>query len=196
MYNNIMITLSLILAIYTLSFPLILNFDDKLKHIKWSAIGLKNVLKNYEGKEIDTIRVAYDVELLYNQYIQERPSAKKYFSNCIIWIDAIILRINTESKITQCVAEYYDLMVRVRNYLNTKNPYSNCTQYQQGILNDICSLTTGNNNTMIKNIIGRVESEFIRLERDIRKNERSNKLSLMIGILGIAVSVILAIIKF
>lgn len=39
-------------------------------------------------------------------------------------------------------------------------------------------------------------SEFLRLESDIRKNSRSNKLSLMIGILGIVVSVFLAIIKF
>ena len=80
--------------------------------------------------------------------------------------------------------------------LDKANPYSNCTEYQQGILNDMCGLKTDNNQAMVNNIIGRAESEFIRLESDIRKNERSNKLSLMIGILGIAVSVLLAIIKF
>jgi len=57
-------------------------------------------------------------------------------------------------------------------------------------------LRSDDNKAIVDNILGRTESEFLRLESDIRKNSRSNKLSLMIGILGIVVSVFLAIIKF
>ena len=64
------------------------------------------------------------------------------------------------------------------------------------ILSDMCGLRSDDNKAIVDNILGRTESEFLRLESDIRKNSRSNKLSLMIGILGIVVSVFLAIIKF
>lgn len=60
----------------------------------------------------------------------------------------------------------------------------------------MCGLRSDDNKAIVDNILGRTESEFLRLESDIRKNSRSNKLSLMIGILGIVVSVFLAIIKF
>lgn len=84
----------------------------------------------------------------------------------------------------------------MRELLNETIPYSNCTQYQQSILSDMCGLRSDDNKAIVDNILGRTESEFLRLESDIRKNSRSNKLSLMIGILGIVVSVFLAIIKF
>ena len=87
-------------------------------------------------------------------------------------------------------------MKDVRELLNETIPYSNCTQYQQSILSDMCGLRSDDNKAIVDNILGRTESEFLRLESDIRKNSRSNKLSLMIGILGIVVSVFLAIIKF
>lgn len=193
-YSEIIVTLTLILLIYALMIPLILNADDKLKHIKWSAIGLKNILKNSEQKDVTTI--SKEVKLLYDEYVQEKPSAKKYFSNVIIWLDTIILRINTETKNVKCISEYYELLKNVRELLNETIPFSNCTQYQQSILNDICGLSTDSNKVVVDNILGRTESEFLRLESDIRKNSRSNKLSLLIGILGIAVSVLLAIIKF
>ena len=193
-YSEIIVTLTLMLLIYALMIPLILNADDKLKHIKWSAIGLKNILKNSEQKDVTTI--SKEVKLLYDEYVQEKPSAKKYFSNVIIWLDTIILRINTETKNVKCISEYYELLKNVRELLNETIPFSNCTQYQQSILNDICGLSTDSNKVVVDNILGRTESEFLRLESDIRKNSRSNKLSLLIGILGIAVSVLLAIIKF
>ena len=193
-YNEMIVVLTLILLIYALIIPLMLNIDDKIKHIKLSALALKNVLKSCEQKDIESI--SREVQLLYNEYIQERPSAKKYFSNVIIWLDTIILRINMEAKIVRCVSKYYEVLKNVRELLNKTIPYSNCTQYQQSILSDMCGLRSGDNKAIIDNILGRTESEFLRLESDIRKNSRSNRLSLMIGILGIAVSVILAIIKF
>ena len=193
-YNEMIVVLTLILLIYALIIPLMLNIDDKIRHIKLSALALKNVLKSCEQKDIESI--SREVQLLYNEYIQERPSAKKYFSNVIIWLDTIILRINMEAKSVRCVSKYYEVLKNVRELLNKTIPYSNCTQYQQSILSDMCGLRSSDNKAIVDNILGRTESEFLRLESDIRKNSRSNRLSLMIGILGIAVSVILAIIKF
>lgn len=110
--------------------------------------------------------------------------------------DTIILKISTESKSVKCISGYYEILKDVRELLNETIPYSNCTQYQQSILSDMCGLRSDDNKAIVDNILGRTESEFLRLESDIRKNSRSNKLSLMIGILGIVVSVFLAIIKF
>lgn len=194
LYSEMIVFITLALLIYALMIPILLNADDKVKHIKWSALGLKNVLKGCEKK--DTERISKEVQLLYDEYVQEKPSARKYFPNVIIWLDTIILRINTEAKSVKRVSEYYEILKNVREFLNEMTPYSNCTQYQQSILKDIGDLGTNENKTIIDNILGRTESEFLRLESDIRKNSRSNRLSLMIGILGIAISIFLAIIKF
>lgn len=194
LYSEMIVFITLALLIYALMIPILLNADDKVKHIKWSALGLKNVLKGCEKK--DTERISKEVQLLYDEYVQEKPSARKYFPNVIIWLDTIILRINIEAKSVKCVSEYYEILKNVREFLNEMTPYSNCTQYQQSILKDIGDLGTNENKTIIDNILGRTESEFLRLESDIRKNSRSNRLSLMIGILGIAISIFLAIIKF
>lgn len=193
LYSEMIVFITLALLIYALMIPILLNADDKVKHIKWSALCLKNVLKGCEKK--DTERISKEVQLLYDEYVQEKPSARKYFPNVIIWLDTIILRINTEAKSVKCVSEYYEILKNVREFLNEMTPYSNCTQYQQSILKDIGDLGTNENKTIIDNILGRTESEFLRLESDIRKNSRSNRLSLMIGILGIAISIFLAIIK-
>lgn len=194
LYNEMIVVLTLLLLIYALTIPLILNTDDKIKHVKWSALGLKNVLKSCEQKDIESI--SKEAQLLYDEYMQEKPSAKKYFPNVIIWLDTIILKISTESKSVKCISGYYEILKDVRELLNETIPYSNCTQYQQSILSDMCGLRSDDNKAIVDNILGRTESEFLRLESDIRKNSRSNKLSLMIGILGIVESVFLAIIKF
>lgn len=57
----------------------------------------------------------------------------------------------------------------MRELLNETIPYSNCTQYQQSILSDMCGLRSDDNKAIVDNILGRTESEFLRLESDIRK---------------------------
>lgn len=74
LYDDIMLYFTIMLLIYALLIPLLLNTDDKVKHIKWSALGLKNVLKCCEQKDIKSI--SQEVKLLYDEYVQERPSAK------------------------------------------------------------------------------------------------------------------------
>lgn len=186
-----------IIMVFGIVYWLSLNIDEKQNHIKKTARGLKNVLKEYDKEEmVDIQKVSDDVKLLYDEYIQELPSAKKIFPNIIVWLDSILLQLSLERKRVQPLEKYYKLLKNVRDFLNTNNPYSNCTQYQQGILKDINGLKSEHNIMIVDNIIGRTESEFIRLENNIKKNERSNKLSIMIGVVGIIISIILAIIKF
>ena len=186
-----------IIMVFGIVYWLSLNIDEKQNHIKKTARGLKNVLKEYDKEEmVDIQKVSDDVKLLYDEYIQELPNAKKIFPNIIVWLDSILLQLSLERKRVQPLEKYYKLLKNVRDVLNTNNPYSNCTQYQQGILKDINGLKSEHNIMIVDNIIGRTESEFIRLENNIKKNERSNKLSIMIGVVGIIISIILAIIKF
>lgn len=186
-----------IIMVFGIVYWLSLNIDEKQNHIKKTARGLKNVLKEYDKEEmVDIQKVSDDVKLLYDEYIQELPNAKKIFPNIIVWLDSILLQLSLERKRVQPLEKYCKLLKNVRDFLNTNNPYSNCTQYQQGILKDINGLKSEHNIMIVDNIIGRTESEFIRLENNIKKNERSNKLSIMIGVVGIIISIILAIIKF
>lgn len=186
-----------IIMVFGIVYWLSLNIDEKQNHIKKTARGLKNVLKEYDKEEmVDIQKVSDDVKLLYDEYIQELPNAKKIFPNIIVWLDSILLQLSLERKRVQPLEKYYKLLKNVRDFLNTNNPYSNCTQYQQGILKDINGLKSEHNIMIVDNIIGRTESEFIRLENNIKKNERSNKLSIMIGVVGIIISIILAVIKF
>lgn len=190
-----------IIMMFGILYWLVLNIDDKQTHIKRTARGLKNILKEYDKEEIpeevaDIQKVSDDVKLLYDEYIQELPNAKKFFPNIIVWLDLILLQLSLERKRVQSLEKYYNLLKNVRDFLNKNNPYSNCTQYQQGILKDINGLKSEHNIMIVDNIIGRTESEFIRLENSIKKNERSNKLSIMIGVVGIIISIILAVIKF
>lgn len=57
-------------------------------------------------------------------------------------------------------------------------------------------MRTPENEILAQNIISRTEEEFLRLSTDIKKNNRLNVVSIAIGIIGIVVSVLMAIIKF
>ena len=80
LYNEMIVVLTLLLLIYALTIPLILNTDDKIKHVKWSALGLKNVLKSCEQKDIESI--SKEAQLLYDEYMQEKPSASNWRFRC------------------------------------------------------------------------------------------------------------------
>ena len=51
------------------------------------------------------------------------------------------------------------------------------------------------NEIVVRNIIKRTENEFIRLTIDVKKNERNNKISILVGIAGILVSIIMTVIN-
>lgn len=181
--------------------PFFLNKDEKFKHLKRCFKGLKNTLDPYLDKveytsDLDISSISKDIQLFYDEYLQEYPSVKKYFPNVVILLNAIILKINLGNKIFLDLKPFHPLLKEVRDTLKQLNPYNNCSKYQQAILNDMYDLANSQNMTTIKNIIDRTENEFMRLTTDIKKNEKSNRLSLMIGILGIIVSIFMTIFKF
>lgn len=57
-------------------------------------------------------------------------------------------------------------------------------------------MKTPENEILVQNIINRTEEEFLRLSGDIKKNNRLNIISIAIGVIGIVVSILMAMIKF
>ena len=86
-------------------------------------------------------------------------------------------------------------MKNARDLLAKNNPYNKCEKYQQGILNDISRLQTKENEIVVQNIINRTEEEFLRLTGEVEKNNKLNMISILIGISGIIVSVLMTFVK-
>lgn len=74
--------------------------------------------------------------------------------------------------------------------MEAENPFNKCEKYQQGILNDIEKMRTSDNEILVKNVVSRVEGEFLRLSGDIKKNHRLSVVSIAIGVIGVVVSII------
>lgn len=56
-------------------------------------------------------------------------------------------------------------------------------------------MKTPENEILVKNIVSRIEEEFLRLSGEIKKNNRLNIISIAISVLGIAVSILMTTIK-
>lgn len=87
-------------------------------------------------------------------------------------------------------------MKRTRDVLEKRNPYNKCEKYQQEILGDMDKLKTPDNEILVRNVINRTEEEFLRLSIENKKNNKLNMISIAIGIMGIAVSVLTALMTF
>lgn len=57
-------------------------------------------------------------------------------------------------------------------------------------------LKTPDNEILVRNVINRTEEEFLRLSIENKKNNKLNMISIVIGIMGIAVSVLTALTTF
>lgn len=57
-------------------------------------------------------------------------------------------------------------------------------------------LKTPDNEILVRNVINRTEEEFLRLSIENKKNNKLNMISIAIGIMGIAVSVLTALMTF
>lgn len=55
---------------------------------------------------------------------------------------------------------------------------------------------TPDNEILVRNVINRTEEEFLRLSIENKKNNKLNMISIAIGIMGIAVSVLTALTTF
>lgn len=136
-----------------------------------------------------------EIKRYYLEYIQEKPNMKKIFPDIIVWLDAIIFRTDSDYKYAKNLKKHSEIIKSVRDSLVKKNPYNKCEKYQQEILCDMRKIKTKENEIMIQNIIDRTEEEFIRLSGEIRKNSVQNLVSILIGIIGIIVSVLMAFVK-
>lgn len=190
---------SIIISTYIILVPILIGAEiyvlsnDKGKYLRNCYKGLKSILK-IENISKDTL--AKEIELFYFRYSQEKPGMKKFFPNVITWIDAIIIRIDLNYGYANEFKENVILLKEARDILAEKYPYSKCENYQQDILLDIEKLKTHENESIVYNILRRIEDEFLKLSSDNKKNKRSSTISTLIGVIGILVSILIGLIKF
>ena len=104
---------------------------------------------------------------LYTEYVREYAKFKKFYPNIIVWLDAIIFRLDTYKKISQILIDKSSIIKDARDLLEKERPFYQCNEYQQEILNDVTKLKNGDNSIVVKNILDRIITEFIRQNHDI-----------------------------
>ena len=180
----ILIIIAIILEVYLLA-------NDKYRYVRVSINHLSTVLQR--NKNIDTINLmAKELNRLYVEYVREYAKFKKFYPNIIVWLDAIIFRLDTYKKISQILIDKSSIIKDARDLLEKERPFYQCNEYQQEILNDVTKLKNEDNSIVVKNILDRIITEFNRQSYDNTRNRILNSVSLIIGITGILVSVILA----
>ena len=190
----IFLLIYLVILVAVIGFEIYVLFNNKGQYLKTSYKALENICKLCDSNNTEVL--AREINRFYEVYVQEDAQTKKFFPNVVVWIDAIIFRIDCGYKHASILKEYENSLKCIRDELETKNPFNKCEKYQQDILRDISKIKTNENEIIVQNIIKRTEDEFIRLSTDIRKNSRSNKISITLGVAGIVVSIIMALIKF
>ena len=180
-----------IIEVYILS-------NDKSKYLNISYKSLTSICERLcvENTTPSSKELADELNRFYNEYAQEMPQLKRFYSNVVVWIDAIIFRIDYGNKKAGVLKQHIQALKEASDLLEAENPFNKCEKYQQSILRDIEKMKTPENEILAQNIISRTEEEFLRLSTDIKKNHRLNVVSIAIGIIGIVVSVLMAIIKF
>lgn len=191
MISYIAIMILLVVAeIYLLS-------NDKVRYLNTSYKALSNICsKNRNDESYDLGLFANEINRFYDEYVQEVPKIKKFFPNVVMWIDSIIFSVDCGNKRADVLKEHVSFLKDARDRLEQDNPFNKCERHQQDILRDISRMETNENEIVVQNIIKRTEEEFIRLCGDARKNEKANKISIAIGIIGIVVSIIMGAITF
>jgi len=172
--------------------------NDKYRHLKISYRAVKTIFDSLfaEGVTPNITDVAEELNRFYNEYIQEMPQLKKLYSNVVVWVDAIIFRIDFGNKQAAVLMPYVQLLKQSRDLLAKENPFNKCEKYQQSILHDMEKLKTADNDILVQNIIDRTQEEFLRLSGDIKKNNLLNIVSIAIGVIGILISILMTFIKF
>lgn len=165
--------------------------NNKGPYLKTSYKTLKTLCDKSDNVE----DLSKEIVRFYNEYVQEQPQMLKFFPNVVAWIDAIIFRIDSGYKSALILIDNVDEIKNARDILETKYPYNKCEKYQQGILCDISKLETSENSIVVQNILERTKEEFLRLSYEIQKNHRLNVISIAIGVIGIFVSILMAILK-
>ena len=98
---------------------------------------------------------------LYTEYVREYAKFKKFYPNIIVWLDAIIFRLDTYKKISQILIDKSSIIKDARDLLEKERPFYQCNEYQQEILNDVTKLKNGDNSIVVKNILDRIITELL-----------------------------------
>lgn len=171
--------------------------NDRGRYLRISYQGIHSICEDFSDKGVwDAEIFSFEIDRFYQEYVQEIPQLKKYYPNVVAWLDAIIFRIDFGRKGAVTLKQYVRPLKGARDILEQKNPFNKCEKYQQGILNDLAKLEIPENASLVQNIVNRTEEEFLRLSGDIRKNSKLNVVSIAIGVVGIIVSVLMALIRF
>ena len=169
------------------------------------ARGLRRILERQEqdGQLEDIPELAGEINKYYDSYLKYNPSIQQRYSSVINWMDDILLQTNmfNSSKHKRAKRygvwfdEYYDTLNLVQQFFEARYPFYRCSPSQAQILEDISGLKNGENAVTVENIVKKAEAEFIRLSQEGKKNERSNYISIAIGVAGILVSVLLTVLQ-
>lgn len=169
------------------------------------AKGLQKILEREKtaGRLEDIPLLAGQIRDYYESYAKYNPSVGQVYDSIINWLDDVLLQTNmfTDGKGRKkkrfgiWFDGYYETLRQVRSYLEGETPYYRCTSGQAQILKEIESLRSEKNGRQVQEILRKTEEEFIRVYREGRKNERTNYISIAIGVAGILVSVLLTVLQ-
>lgn len=186
---ELLFVIYILLIVIAISLEVYLLTTDKSKYMRDSLMRLSRLLeRNVKMDDVDL--AGREIKRLYIQYTREFPKSAKYYSNIIVWLDAVIFRIDTYKKVPQTLLENERLIKEVREMLEIEIPFYQCVIHQQEILGDIRELENEDNKIVVKNILARAEAEFLRQNIDNRRNRIINIVSVIIGVVGILVSLI------
>lgn len=191
MSAEIFLLIYVLLIIFMIMIELLAIKNNQGPYLKTSYQALKIISDKSDNIE----DLSKGIVRFYNEYVQEQPQILRFFPNVIVWIDAIIFRIDSGYKSALILVDNVDEIKNARDILEAKNPYNKCEKYQQGILCDISKLETTENSIVVHNLLDRTEEEFLRLSCEIQKNNRLNVTSIAIGVIGIIVSILMAMLK-
>lgn len=169
------------------------------------AKGLRRILErqNLNGRLEDIAELSNEISKYYESYAKLNPTINQRYSGIISWMDDILLQTNMFSGSTRgrkkkfgiWFDEYYDTLLLVHQHFQGKYPFYRCTSSQVQILEDIAELRNSENASAMDGLLKKTESEFLRLNSEGRKNERTNYVSIAIGVAGILVSVLLTVLQ-
>lgn len=149
--------------------------NDKSTYLRICYKSLKSICEDSCAEKLPSggKKLSNEISRFYNEYVQEMPQLKKYYSNVVVQIDAIIFRVDSGNRKASVLKQYAYELKTARDILEAENPFNKCEKYQQGILNDIEKMKTSDNEILVKNVVSRVEGEFLRLSGDIKKEPQA-----------------------
>lgn len=169
------------------------------------AKGLRRILERQEagGQLEDIEELTAEIRKYYDTYAKLNPTVNQRYSGIISWLDDILLQTNMFTRSTRgkrkkfgvWFDEYYDTLILVRAYCERSDPFYRCTSSQSQILEDLAGLRTEANGSHVDILLKKAEEEFLRLNSEGKKNERTNYISIAIGVAGILVSVLLTVLQ-